>query len=274
MALTTSQQLMKYYDIYRDSEVIFTKEIIKTLSLDPRQIYIKTTEGQWPCILSSCSLLGAKVIIGRKSGAFEKMTEGAAVSLRLCFVPPDSSTITFFINSRVESVQPYMNNGELFVISMEFSQRAPDDLIGMLGNLHEANANAVRRREERIAITPDSKRKLGLTKEETIVYVQNVPRHCILRDISFSGVKIILVGLKPFLMKQSVIVNFDFEEPTAENIQVKGVVVRCDEVQGRKDLVVASILFDEKNVPIAYKLRINEYITNVRKNQLDNMDTV
>ncbi len=273
MALTTSQQLMKYYDIYRDSEVIFTKEIIKTLSLDPRQIYIKTTEGQWPCILSSCSLLGAKVIIGRKSGALDKMVNGASVSLRFCFVPPDNSTITFFINSRVENVTPYMNNNELFVVSMEFSQRAPDDLIGMLGNLHEANANAVRRREDRIAITPDSKRKLGLTKEETIVYVQNVPRHCILRDVSFSGVKIILVGLKPFLMKQTVIVTFDFEEPH-ENIQVKGVVVRCDEVQGRKDLVVASILFDEKNVPIAYKLRINEYITNVRKNQLDNMDTL
>ena len=272
MALTTSQQLMKYYDIYRDTEVVFTKEIIKTLNLDPRQIYIKTTEEQWACILSSCSLLGAKVIIGRKSPAFEKVKEGSAISLRLCFTPPDTSPITFFINSRVAKITPYMNNGDLFVIYMEFSQRAPDDLIGMLGTLQEANANALRRKEERIAITPDSKRKLGLTKEETIVYVQNVPRHCILRDLSFSGTKIILVGLKPFLMKKTVIISFNFEEPN-ENIQMKGTVVRCDEVQGRKDLVVASIAFDENAVPMAYKLRINEYITNVRKNQLDTMNS-
>ena len=64
MGVTTSQQLTRYYELYRDTEITFTKEVIRTLHLDPRQIYIKCSGSQWPCIINSTSLMAARVIIG------------------------------------------------------------------------------------------------------------------------------------------------------------------------------------------------------------------
>lgn len=267
MGVVTSQQLSRYYDMYRDIDVVFTKEIIKTLCLNPRQVYIRCAGGQWPCILNSASLLGAKVVVSKNGGAYAAMKETPSVNLHLCFTPPDSQPIVFFVNTRFDNAVPYMDSEDLVAANLEFVNRPPDDLISLMGSLLEANANAVRRREERIAINPNSKRKLGLQSEESIVYVQNVPRHCVLRDLSFSGTKLILVGLKAFIIKQIVMVRFDFDDPR-ETIYVRGVVVAVDEIEGRKDLVVARILFDEKSVPMAYKLRINNYITDVRINQL------
>ncbi|MBO4438618.1 MAG: PilZ domain-containing protein [Spirochaetaceae bacterium] len=267
MGVVTSQQLSRYYDMYRDIDVVFTKEIIKTLCLNPRQIYIKCAAGQWPCILNSVSLLSSKVVISKSGGAFKALKENQSVNLHFCFTPADSQPIVFFVNTRFDDFVPYMNSEDLVVVTLTYVNRPPDDLISIMGSLLEANANAVRRREERIAINPNSKRKLGLQNEESIVYVQNVPRHCVLRDISFSGTKLILVGLKAFIIKQIVMVRFDFDDPR-ETIYVRGVVVAVDEIEGRKDLVVARILFDEKSVPMAYKLRINNYITDVRINQL------
>lgn len=267
MGVVTSQQLSRYYDMYRDIDVVFTKEIIKTLCLNPRQIYIKCAAGQWPCILNSVSLLSSKVVISKTGGAFKALKENPSVNLHFCFTPADSQPIVFFVNTRFDDFVPYMNSEDLVVVTLTYVNRPPDDLISIMGSLLEANANAVRRREERIAINPNSKRKLGLQNEESIVYVQNVPRHCVLRDISFSGTKLILVGLKAFIIKQIVMVRFDFDDPR-ETIYVRGVVVAVDEIEGRKDLVVARILFDEKSVPMAYKLRINNYITDVRINQL------
>jgi len=267
MGVVTSQQLSRYYDIYRDVDVVFTKEIIKTLCLNPRQIYIKCAGGQWPCILNSVSLLSAKVVVNKNGGAFAAMKKNSAVSLHFCFNPPDLQPIVFFVNSRFDDFVPYMNTEDLVIVTLNYVNRPPDDLISIMGNLLEANANAVKRREERIAVNANSKRKLGLQSEESIIYVQNVPRHCVLRDISFSGSKLILVGLKAFIIKQVVMIRFEFDDPR-ETIYVRGVVVAVDEIEGRKDLVVARILYDEKTVPMAYKFRINNYITDVRMNQL------
>lgn len=267
MGVVSSQQLSRYYDIYRDIEVVFTKEIVKTLFLDTRQIYIKCTGGQWPCILNSTSLLSVKVIISRNGGAFAAMKESSSVSLHFCFVQPDSRPLVFFVNTRVEDFVPYMDTEDLVVVTLNFINRPPDDLISIMGSLLEANANAVRRKEERIAISAISKRKLGLQKEETIVYIQNVPRHCVLRDISFSGAKLILIGLKSFILKQIIMIRFEFNDPR-EIIYVRGVVVAVDEIEGHKDLVVARVLYDKKSVSMAYKIRINNYITSVRINQL------
>ena len=62
-------------------------------------------------------------------------------------------------------------------------------------------------------------------------------------------------------------IRFEFNDPR-EIIYVRGVVVAVDEIEGHKDLVVARVLYDKKSVSMAYKIRINNYITSVRINQL------
>ena len=189
MGVITSQQLTRYYEQFCDTEIAFSKDIIRVLNIDPRQIYIKCNGTQWPCIINSTSFKLARIIIGTKGGAYQMISqkEPPAVSLRFCFKEEGNQMMSFFVNSKVTNISPYMNSQDLVIVTLTFTQRPPDDLIEQIGGLLEANQNAIRRKEEYILINEENKRKLGLMREETVVMIENVPRHCILRQISFGG---------------------------------------------------------------------------------------
>ena len=275
MALVTTQQLQDYYDHYRDSEITFSKEITRILNVDPRQIYVKCNGNQWPCIINSTSLMACRIIVGVKGGAYQMLSqkETGPVSVRFCFSDSDKQMISFFVNGRVSDIKPYMNSAELSIITISFTQRPPDDLIERLGSLLDANANAMRRKDERIIVNADVKRKLGLAKEEAIVQIQGVPRHCIIRNMSFGGAQIIMVGIQKYVESQQALLQMRFEEP-GEVIQVGGVVVASSPVEGRKDILMVSIKFGDKTVPIAYKIRINNYLVNLRKHAVAPAETI
>jgi len=270
MAIATSQQITRYYDLYRDTEITFTKDIIRTLGMDPRQIFIKCAGTQWPCIINSTSFQQARIIIGTKGGAFQLIAQHnpPPVNLRFCFFESENQLLSFFISSKVTNITLYMNSKELAVVTLTYTQRPPDDLIEMVGHLLDANINSVRRKEERIQINEDSRRKLSILHEETIVIVQNVPRHCILRDLSFGGAKIILLGLAQFLTGKDIVLRIEFDDPH-ETVQLQGKIMAADQIQGRKDIISVSISFIENTVPLAYKIHINNYITSTRKKILD-----
>jgi len=270
MGIATSQQLTKYYDQYRDTEITFTKDIIRALGLDPRQVYVKCNGGQWPCIINSTSFQHAKIIVGTKGGAFQALAakDNPTANIRFCFNEQEGDgIITFLVASRVAEIRPYMNSKDLVIVTLQFSARPPDDLIEICGKLLEANANAIRRREERIPINEDSKRKLNLAKEECTVVVQSVPRHCVVRDLSFSGARVVLIGLSQFLTGKEAILRLEFNEPS-ELLSVRGSVVSADLIEGRKDVCIASVKFDENSLPLSYKMHLNDYLTSVRKIQL------
>ena len=145
---------------------------------------------------------------------------------------------------------------------------AIDDLIDKIGSLLEANSNAIRRKEERIVITDDSKRRLGISKDETIIYIQNVPRRCILRDISFSGAKVILLGIEKFIKGKDSILRIHFDDPD-EIILLEGHIVKTSPVENRAEIIYACLQFDELKVPTSYKIRINTYLTTIRKTILN-----
>lgn len=270
MGIATNQQISNYYDFYRDKEIIFSKDILRSLRIDPRQIYIKCNGAQWPCIINSTSFQMAKIILGTKGGAFAQITKKDAppASLRFCFIEPDNEPLSFFIAGKVSEVTPYMNSQELAIITLTYTQRPPDDLILKLGTLIEANINSVQRREERIVINEDSKHKLNIDREESVIYIQNVPRRCILRDLSFSGAKVILLGLSKFIQDKEAVIRFQFSDPI-ETIDIKGTIVSADLIEGRQDIVAASIKFDENQVPLSYKIHINNYVTMNRKSFLE-----
>lgn len=269
MGITTSQQLQNYYDIFRDKEVTYTKDVLRTLAVDPRQIYVKCNGAQWPCIINSTSFLLARIIVGTKGGAFAAMAkkDPPPVSLRFYFVQQHDQPISFFVTGRVTEVAQYMNSADLAIITITFSQRPPDDLIDKIGTMLEANSNAIRRKEERIVITEDTKRRLNISKDETIIFIQNVPRRCILRDISFSGAKVLLLGIEKFIQGKDIILRIRFDEPD-EIITLEGHVVKTSPVEDRPEIIYACLQFDEAKVPTSYKIRINTYLTTVRKNIL------
>lgn len=269
-SITTNQQINEYYNKYRENEIIFSKDIMRFLRLDPRQIYVKCAGSQWPCIINSTSFQQAKIIIGTNGGAFHQITKKDAppVNLRFCFIESDNQPLIFFVTCRVTDVTPYMNSKELAILTLSFTQRPPDDLIYKIGSLIDANQGFIYRKEERIVLNEDTKRLLGINKKESIVYIQSVPRRCILWNLSFTGSKIVVLGVPKFLENKDCIIRLLFSDPT-EIIDVKGTIVSVKTVEGRQDLVEAGIKFDENQVPLAYKMRINGFLSNRRKKFLD-----
>ncbi|MCL2129143.1 MAG: pilus assembly protein PilZ, partial [Treponema sp.] len=145
----------------------------------------------------------------------------------------------------------------------QFTQRPPDDLIEFIGRILEANVNSAKRREERILITADSIRKLNIVSKDSAVFIEKVPRNCILRDVSFSGAKLIMMGVAKFLANKEAALRVDFDDPR-ESFLIRGVFVRSEAVEGRKDLIALAMQFSDAAIPMGYKIRINNYLSQVR----------
>ena len=266
MAITTSQQISRWYEVFRTIDVTLTKEIIKATGLDPRNVYLKCVGEQWPCVIYSTSFAGAKLIASSKPALTDKIKKSNnLVSVRFSFrMEGKTDPVSFFVQARVNGFAPYnQGGGDLQFMTVEYTQRPPDDLIDILGTVMEANISAVRRREERVLISPDSMRRIGLLTKDTVIFVQGVPRKCIVRDLSFGGSKVIIVGLARFLVGKECLLRLDLDEPR-ESLDIKGSIVRFEDVEGRKDLGAVAIRFDEVAMPLSYKIHLNGYFAQAR----------
>ena len=271
MAIVTSQQLTHYYDYYRTTEIIFTKDIIKVLALDPRQIFVKCAGAQWPCILNSTSFQGARIIVGTKGEAFKQLAQkdASTVNLRYYFRKPDGQELSFYVAGKVGAISSYMNSTDLAIISIQYTQRPPDAFIEMLGHLIDANENAIRRKEERILLNAETCRRLRMKHEESVIQIEGVPRRCIIRDLSFGGAKVMVLGLAQFLVGKKIKLNLEFTDPS-EVLNLDGTIIKGLPVEGRKDIFAASIKFDETGAALSYKIHINTYLSSLRKDELEN----
>lgn len=271
MSVSNSHQISRYYDFYRDKEIVFTKANLKSLRIDPRQIYLKSNGGQWPCIVNSASLMQAKVIIGTSSGIYAQLqkTKNLTLSLRFCFIDNSNNPIHFFVNCVVYEIKSYQGSNELVLVTLNFTQRPPDDLISRLGEFIEVNENFKNRREERILINKDTLRELQIPKEETFIFIANVPRKCIIKDLSFGGAKVMMIGVPKFLEEKQVDLRLIFLD-TTEKLSLPGIVKNAEFLPGRKDIVTCNIEFIPETIPMTYKFKINAYITSYQKQMIDN----
>jgi hypothetical protein len=272
MSVLTQQRIASYYDRYKGINVTFTKEIIQVTGLMTQQVLLKCVGDFWPCVVYSSSFQEAKVVANIKSGITEKLQRANnSVSLRLCFRNFETGApVTFFVSARVSGYNAYGESADTALFSLQFTQRPPDDLIEIVGRVLDANINSSKRKDERVLLTADSIRKLKILSKDTAAFIQGVPRRCILRDISFSGAKIIMMGVAKFLVDRDTALRLDFDDPR-ESFLVRGKFVRTETVEGRKELIALAILFDEATVPMGYKVRLNDFLSVVRAdNRPDN----
>lgn len=267
MAVTTSQQITRYYEQFQATDVTFTKEVIRALLLNPKQVFIKVTGFQWPCIIYSSSMVGAKIITTMQGSLKEALQKSKnLVSLRFSFIQREKSDpLAFFVSARIAGISPYGDPAKgLSFLNLQFTQRPPDDLIERLGSILEANIAAQRRSEERIIMSPDTAKKLRMAVNGARVRVDNVPRKAILRDVSFGGAKVIMHGIPQFLLNKPATMYLDFEDPQ-ETLTLSGVILRYEAVEGRTDIAAFAIKFEESAVPMAYKMRISEYLRPIKQ---------
>jgi hypothetical protein len=146
------------------------------------------------------------------------------------------------------------------MFTLQFTQRAPDDLIQIMGRLLDANVNSVKRKNERIILTNETIRRLKILAKDISAFVQGVPRRCILREISFAGAKLVIMGVAKFLMEKESALRIDFEDPR-ESFLIKGKLSSADPVEGRQDLLAVDIEFNEQQIPLGYKIRLNDFLS-------------
>ena len=270
MGVTTSHHISNYYDFFRDKEIVFTKANVKALKMDPRQVFLKCNGGQWPCIINSSSLQQAKVFIGTSSGVFSliKKEKNLPLSIRYWFLDNNNAPVQFFVNCTVSQVEPYAASKELVIVTLTFTQRPPDDLILKLGEFLEVNENFNTRKEERISLNENSLRQLSIPKEESIIFISGVPRKCIMKDLSFGGARVMLVGIPKFLVQKVVELKIFFVD-TNEKVSIPGIVKGANFLEGRKDICVINVEYNYDEIPMSYKFHINSYITSYQKHMIE-----
>ncbi|MDR1803013.1 MAG: PilZ domain-containing protein [Treponema sp.] len=264
MGILTSQKINAYYELFKTIDVIYSKEILQVTGLLTRQVSLKCASDSWPCVISSSSFQGAKVLVSIKSGILQKLERANnMVSLKFSFrVADKGDPLSFFVTTKSSGYTPYQGSDDMALFTLQFTQRPPDDLIEIMGRILDAGVNSKKRKDERILISPDSARKLNISKESAIL-IDNLPRHCILRDISFSGARLIMMGVAKFLVNKEAFLKMDFEEPR-ESFLLKGILVGAEQVEGRKELISLDLQYDENNVQMGYKIRVNDYLSQIR----------
>ncbi len=261
MPIFTSQQITDYYERFNNVEVTFTKEVIRATGLLPKMVFLKGLGLQWPCIIYSCSMSTAKVVASLTQENFTQIREANnLLSLRFAFKDADKTDpVLFFTSAKVTGYNPYNNDKpNLNFVNLEFTKRPPDDLISIIGQLLDAAAASQKRKEERITLDVQSIKRLGLKSKGAQLFVQGVPRHCIIRDLSFSGAKVIISGLAKFVLDKEAILRFETYNNAV--MSIPGKTIRHEEVEGRKDLAAIAVTFEEEKVPMEYKMIINDYL--------------
>ena len=266
MSFATSQQIDKYLELYSDVSLPFSKEVIEVLAFDVKQAYIKASGGQWPCIIHSASMQGAKIICNQNSPLLKHLsTKGvSSSSLRFSFDDQDSKEpITFFVNVRLIGVSDYQPP-DIVLVSLAYTQRAPDALIERIGKVISASVNAKRFPNENIAITDANMRRIALTRKETVIFIDGVPRRCILQNLSFAGATLYMMGVAAFLKKKAVTLKFEFSDPDI-SLSIKGKTTDANPLEDRKDLVSLIVEFEPPKIPMNYKIYLSRYFELPRK---------
>ena len=266
MSLVTSQQIEKYLELYSDVSLPFSKDVIEVLSFEMKQVYIRASGGQWPCILNSASMQGAKIICNKNSPLLKNLSNKGISnsSLRFSFADADSKEpVTFFVNVRLIGVSDYQPP-DIVMVSLAYTQRAPDALIERIGKVISANANAERFPHEHIAITDTNMRRIALARKEAVIFIDGVPRRCILQSLSFVGATVYMMGVAAFLKKKSITLKFEFSDPDI-SLSLKGNTTNATPLEDRKDLVSLIIEFELPKIPMNYKLYLSRYFELPRK---------
>jgi hypothetical protein len=261
MAYMTSQQLADYYMEFRQTEVTFNTQVIVASGLVTADVRLKFGNHNVPCVLYACSMAGARVIAELTPSMVAELGRlNNSASLRLGFRQKDEPVpATFFVNAKVDSLTEYnAHRPHARFAALSFMQQPSDVLIGVLGSLLEINANAARRRDERIVLTPESMKRIGMESRESCLAIKGLPQRCIVRDLSFGGAKVLLPsGTAGFEDEKKVMLKLGRCE-MKDDAEIGGSIVRVEDVQGHSDVVALSIQYSSEP-PMSYKQKINSY---------------
>jgi hypothetical protein len=211
-------------------------------------------------------MASARVIANVKANFFLDLKRpNTRLALRWCFKQADKTEpMTFFVACHVTGFTHFnVQKPGVQMMTIVYTQKPPNDLIEILGGLLEANWNSQQRREERIPITPETMKKLGMESRDAFLLMGEASRRCLLKDLSFIGAEVLASGLTESDAGRPTTLRISKGEQTTE-MSLQGTITRVEEVGGRKDIKAVAIEY-ASDTPISYKLLINSFITSARR---------
>ncbi|HOJ64621.1 MAG TPA: PilZ domain-containing protein [Spirochaetota bacterium] len=273
MATLLSQKLDQYYEKYKDKEIAFNKSVMNITGLEPKKIFLKIKGDDIHCIVYSCSMSGVKILVNLTQKDFENIRIAKnMVSVRFSFINREKKdSIVFFISGNITSYKNFeTKNNNLYLVSIAFIKKPPEDLIEILGRTIEISENIEKRKDVRVELTSETLKEIGLLSNSAHVSIEGVIKNCIIKDISFSGALIIFQSDNlDFLKNKKIALNLR----TFDNqlLLLNAEIVRCEFIADRKDIVFAGIQFNIDNIPSSYKEMLNNYF--LKQEQKKNQNT-
>jgi len=260
------RRLNDIYNNHKDHDITFNQSVIRSLGLKVDQIYLKIGDRKFPSILYSSSLTSSRIIIKLTPLQIEFFKKNRNnLAIKYCFkIPTEKSNIVFYVNSKIISLVPYGNQEqELYFATFEFINRAPNDLISILGTYIQDQENKHKRAEERFVLNNQNCNSLLRNSMENFLFISGKGRRCILTEISIFSAKIIIVGdKKEFKEKTSVLLLIKYNGLDGIG-EMMGEITRVDNINTRKDLFTIIITFNQELIPPTYKMWIAEFLERV-----------
>jgi hypothetical protein len=265
MATLSSQKLNQFYELYSMKELSFNKSIISASGIEPKKVFLKIHGEQYPCVVYSCSMKLAKIIINLDTNAFEEIKRAKNfVNLRMSFFPKDlKSPVVFFVPAVVKGYNTFNAKAgavnTAFLMSIEFTQKPPDDLIEILGKILESADNFEKRKSLRITLEGKVVDDIGFLSNKAVLTLDNIKRPCILRNVSSFGCMVVMSCNPKFILNKKTVITVATNISPAP-LELEGTILRFEEVQGRKDLYGIGIELIEDKIPFEYKELLNSYL--------------
>ena len=262
-------RLTELYENHQNHDVTFNQNVIKSLGLVVESIVIKCGDIKVPCIIYSSTLVGTRIIINlseRKLNYIKR--KRGSVSLYFNFKAPYTKReISFYINSKVTDFDHYNDDSkkDFYYCSLEFTGRAPDDLISILGEHIDKQINMHKRAEERFILkNGDKDLKQSL---KNYLFISGKAKKCILTEISLFSAKLILVGnIKNFKINDTamLITQCSNLDGTCEML---GKIERTEVILEEEHIFSIILKFNQELIPPSYKLWIAEFleVANIKK---------
>ncbi|MBN1698431.1 MAG: hypothetical protein JW881_13030 [Spirochaetales bacterium] len=269
------QQLLEYYNNYKDQYIVFNTNVIENLSLLAQKTTLKCVNDNFPCILYITSMIDAKILIQISTAFFEQLKKAnSKVSLRLSFRHPDTSKeITFYIHAKVTTYNKYQGNKpDLFFFTLSFLTKPPDDFIDIIGRYINKQTEKEKRIYERIVVRDKNQARMGIQSIEAFLFLDGNAKKCILTEISIFSAKIVIHGTPTEYYNKRIILLMKIDA-LKEMGEMVGVVERSEEVSKEKGLISLIINFDQDAIPPRYKMWIGECIEIVKLNRKPSGDS-
>ncbi len=249
-----NEKITEYYEKYKYRQIAFNKSVIKEVGLVVERVAFKCKMKTFPCILYSASMQSASILANLVFGDFDLIEKSnKKITLKLSFFSKiEKRVISFFVDSKVIGSSIYKGSSKnLNLISIEYINKCPHDLIFSIGRYLDKESDMEKRIYQRVVVTHQYEQGNNIQPSKSYLYTDGKRRNCILSEISIFSAKVIIFGkAEEYINKRAILIIKTIG--IKELGELIGVIKRCETIDPNKGLLYLIIIFDQEKIPPSY----------------------